>query len=220
MLDTAFLRQIDFFQALPDEVLERLRALAVGVRLRPGQILFVEGEACRGMYLVCQGRVRIFKTSPEGREQVLMVARAGHSFAEVPVFDGGPNPASAAAMDESIVYLFPAADLVAMVTSTPEFGLSVIRVMARRLRQLTRLVEDLSFRHVTARVAKLLLQGSQQLAADQPQRLTQHEMAAMIGTSREVVTRALRQLEHQGAIQVERGRIVVLKPELLEQMIT
>jgi CRP/FNR family transcriptional regulator len=202
MLDLQFLQRVDYFRDLPEADLRRLQALAVEIRLDPNQVLFLEGEACRGMYLVAEGRVRIYKASPEGREQVLTVARAGDSFAEVPVFDGGPNPASAAAMEGALVYLFPAAELVALIRAAPEIGLGVIRVMARRLRHLTRLVEDLSFRHVTARVAKLLLQH-----------------AASPGTAREGVARALRVLEQQGAIEVHRGQIVILKPDLLERLL-
>jgi CRP/FNR family transcriptional regulator len=219
MLDIDFLRRVNYFHDLPLADLTRLLALAVEQRLAPGQVLFLEGEPCRGMYLVYAGRVRVFKASPEGREQVLTVARPGDSFAEVPVFDGGPNPASADAMDESVVYLFPTADLLRLVRSSPEIALGVIRVFAQRLRHLTRLVEDLSFRHVTARVARLLLQSIADEGGAAGPRLTQQEMAAMIGTAREVVTRALRALEQQGAIQVQRGQIVILKPELLERLL-
>jgi CRP/FNR family transcriptional regulator len=219
MLDIDFLRRVNYFHDLPVADLTRLLALAVEQRLTTGQVLFLEGEPCRGMYLVYEGRVRVFKASPEGREQVLTVARPGDSFAEVPVFDGGPNPASADAMEESIVYLFPTADLLRLVRSSPEIALGVIRVFAQRLRHLTRLVEDLSFRHVTARVAKLLLQSIADEGGAAGPRLTQQEMAAMIGTAREVVTRALRALEQQGAIQVQRGQIVILKPELLERLL-
>jgi CRP/FNR family transcriptional regulator len=219
MLDIDFLRRVNYFHDLPVTDLTRLLALAVEQRLATGQVLFLEGEPCRGMYLVYEGRVRVFKASPEGREQVLTVARPGDSFAEVPVFDGGPNPASADAMEESIVYLFPTADLLRLVRSSPEIALGVIRVFAQRLRHLTRLVEDLSFRHVTARVAKLLLQSAADAGGAAGPRLTQQEMAAMIGTAREVVTRALRALEQQGAIEVQRGQIVILKPELLERLL-
>jgi CRP/FNR family transcriptional regulator len=218
MLDIDVLRGVSYFRDLPDQALTQLAALAVEQRLESGQVLFLEGEPCLGMYLVTQGRVRIYKASREGREQVLTVARAGDSFAEVPVFDGGPNPASADAMEESIVYLFPIAGFIQLVRSSPEIALGVIRVFAQRLRHMTRLVEDLSFRHVTSRVAKLLLQSAHESGAD-GQRLTQQEMASMIGTAREVVTRALRSLEQQGAIQVQRGQIAILKPDLLERLV-
>lgn len=219
MLDTAFLSRVDYFHDLPETALARLLALAVELRVQPGQVLFLEGEPCRGMYLVYSGRIRVYKASPEGREQVLTVARAGESFAEVPVFDGGPTPASADAMEPSVVYLFPTADLTALVRTSPEIALGVIRVFARRLRHMTRLIEDLSFRHVTARVAKLLLQAAHGEGAAAGSRLTQQEMAAMIGTAREVVARSLRTLEQQGAIQVERGQIVILRPEVLERLV-
>jgi CRP/FNR family transcriptional regulator len=218
MLDTGFLERVDYFRdlALPDLI--RLRDLSVEQRLRTGQVLFLEGEVCRGMYLVHQGRIRIYKASPEGREQVLTIAQPGQSFAEVPVFDGGPNPASADAMEDSIVYLFPTAELLALVRSSPEIALGVLRVFAGRLRQLTFLVEDLSFRHVTARVAKLLLlhaRGEGGLGG----RLTQREMAAMIGSAREVVARALRNLEQQGLIEVRGGQIAIVDLERLERLI-
>jgi CRP/FNR family transcriptional regulator len=219
MLDTAFLRRVNYFHDLAEPELHRLLALVVEQRLQAGQVLFLEGEPCQGMYLVYEGRVRIYKASPEGREQVLTVARPGETFAEVPVFDGGPNPASADAMEPSVVYLFPIADLNALVRTSPEIALGVIRVFAMRLRHLTRLVEDLSFRHVTARVAKLLLQAAQGEGAAAGSRLTQQEMAAMIGTAREVVARSLRNLEQQGAIQVQRGQIVIVRPELLERLV-
>lgn len=216
MLEITFLRQVDYFQDLPEAALARLRAVSVEQRQQAGEVLFLEGEPCLGMYIVGQGRIRIYKASPEGREQVLRLARPGDSFAEVPVFDGGPNPASASAMEASVVYLLPTADLIALVRSTPEIALGVMRVFAGRLRHLTMLVEDLSFRHVGARVAKLLLQNAREESIGH---LTQTEMAAMIGTAREVVARALRELESRGAISVERGRIVILKPEALEQLL-
>jgi CRP/FNR family transcriptional regulator len=217
MLDTAFLSQVDYFQGLPEAALARLTALAIEVRLTPGQTLFVQGEPCAGLYLVRRGRIRIYRAAPDGREQVLRVARPGESFAEVPVFDGGTAPASAEAMELSTVYLLPTTSLITLVGSSPEIALGVLRVFAQRLRHLTMLVEDLSFRHVTSRVAKLLLQR----AVDEPDapRLTQQEMAAMIGTAREVVARSLRSLEQQGAIQLRRGNIAILRPDLLERLI-
>ena len=218
-MDINFLRQIEYFHDLSEADLGRLLALAVEHRLRPGQVLFLEGGPCLGMYTVYEGRVRVYKASPEGREQVLTVARAGDSFAEVPVFDGGPNPASADAIEASIVYRFPKEDLTQLVRSSPEIALGVIRVFASRLRHMTMLVENLSFRHVTSRVAKLLLDTAQEADAGEGQRLTQQEMAAMIGTAREVVARSLRALEQQGAIAIERGRITILKPELLRRMV-
>jgi CRP/FNR family transcriptional regulator len=218
MLDIAFLHRVDYFQDLAEPDLRRLVALSVELRLSPGQVLFFEGEACRGMYVVYQGRVRVYKASPDGREQVLTVAREGQSFAEVPVFDGGPNPASADAMEASTVYLFPRDELLSLVRSSPEIALGVLRVFAQRLRRMTLLVEDLSFRHVTSRVAKLLLQSARE-PSDSGQRLTQQEMAAMIGTAREVVARSLRTLEQQGAIQMQRGQVVIVRPDLLERLV-
>ncbi len=185
-----------------------------------GDFVFHEGDTCNGLYVVESGRVRVFKVSPEGREQVLLIAEAGEAFNEVAVFDDGPNPASAEALEPTVLLLLPKGALLSIVAAEPDVGRAFTRVFASHLRRLALLVEELSFKTVTGRVARILLE---QLPSDvgvpagerAPRRLTQREIAAMAGTAREVVARAIKALEQQGAIRMERGRIVIVDAERL-----
>jgi CRP/FNR family transcriptional regulator len=181
-----------------------------------GDFVFHEGDDCDGLYIVKSGRVRVYKISPEGREQVLLVAEPGEAFNEVPVFDGGPNPASVEALEPTVLLLLPKSALLSVAEAEPEVGRAFTKVFASHLRRLALLVEDLSFKTVTGRVARILLDQLPASAdGSPPRRLTQREIAAMAGTAREVVARALKALEQQGAIRIERGRIVVADRELL-----
>ncbi len=214
------LRSVPFFSRLDDDLLRAIEGLVMERTFYKGELLFMEGGECPGLYIVKSGLVRIFKTSPEGKEQVLLIARPGESFNEVPVFDGGPNPASAEAMERTTVYILPSSDLLELVRRRPDITLELLKTFAVRLRRLTMLVEDLSFRHVTSRLARLLLEVAEsQAGSGPPRRLTQQQMAAIVGTAREMVGRSLKTFEQAGAIRIEGRRIKVVKPEILRKML-
>lgn len=214
-----FLRSIPYFAGLPDPELERIRPLVRQRSFERGDIVILEGEPCEAIYFVGTGGVKVFKTSPEGKEQVLRIMKPGDTFNEVPVFDCGTNPASVEALDSTTLYLLRSEDLQRLMREVPGISRNVIRILASRLRHMVELVEDLSFRHVTGRVAKILLQHAHDSGSgDGRGRLTQQQMATMAGTAREMVGRALKGLEQAGAIKVERGRIVVLNRDLLERL--
>src|SRR3972149_5142397 len=153
---TSFLKALPYFEGLPQEDLARVSRKAVEIIFRKGEVIFLEGEPCRGLYVVKSGRVRVFKSSPEGREQGLLIAQAGDSFNDVPVFDGGPNPASASALEPSVLYLVPGETVLSLIKDCPA-AVAIARHMGARLRHLTMMVETLSFRSVVSRLAKLLL---------------------------------------------------------------
>lgn len=217
------IQHVPYFAEL-DPVL--LRNLAGQVRqrtYRAGDVILLEGEPCEGLYVLLSGRVKVFKTSGEGREQVLRLLGPGRTFNDVPVFDGGSNPASVAALEASTVGQFPKAQILALVETHPKVARAVIRLLAARLRALTLMIEDLSLRSVVARVAKLLLdctRGQETVIEGAPggcARLTQQQIAAMTGSVREVVQRALKALERDGAVKLERARVLVLDPKALER---
>src|SRR3972149_5118105 len=114
-----FLKSTPYFKDLGGEAAARIARDVVELSFARGQVIFLEGEPCRGLYVVREGQVRIFKTSPEGREQVLLIAHSGDSFNDVPVFDGGPNPASASALESSVVYLIPREARTPLVADGP-----------------------------------------------------------------------------------------------------
>lgn len=204
-----FLRSLPYFATLSAEEVERIGKETVELSFAKREILFLEGESCQGLYIVKSGQIRVFKSSPEGREQVLLIAGPGDSFNDVPIFDGGLNPASSSALEASTVYIVPKETVLSLVADCPA-ALAVIRLFAGRMRRLTALVEDLSFRSVVSRLAKLLLDLAVVEDGPSPIRhLTQDEMAAMVGTVRDMISRALRALEKEGAIKVEAHRILV-----------
>jgi len=213
------LRQTPYFADADPSQLDAIASAVLERSYRRGDPVFLEGEACEGLYVVKSGRVRIYKISPEGREQVLLIAGPGDTFNEVPVFDGGPNPASVEALEPTILLLLPKSTLLAMMEAQPRLARAFMRTFATRLRQLVGLVEELSFKTVTGRVARILLEQLPSAGAEQseqpPRRLTQREIAAMAGTAREVAGRALKALEQQGAVRIERGRIVIIDRQRL-----
>lgn len=216
---TEFLATIPYFADLKQAEIDRLSKAAREHSFDRGELLFLEGEPCLGLYVVKNGQVRIFKTSPDGKEQVLTIARTGDTFNDVPIFDGGPNPASASALERSAVFIIPKEGILTLIGDCP-LAISILKGFARRLRHLTMLVEDLSFRRVVSRLAKILLASAVPAdTAAPPHRFTQQEMAAMVGTARDVVGRALRDLERQGAIKMEGRRIIVINSKKLREIV-
>lgn len=212
-----------YFADLKQSQLAAIAAAVVEHSYERGALVFHEGDDCEGLYVVKSGRARVYKISSEGREQVLLVAEAGETFNEVAVFDGGPNPASVEALEPTVLLLLPKNRLLSIVDAEPEVGRAFMRVFASHLRRLTGLVEDLSFKTVTGRVARVLLDELPSATGGRsgqssPRHLTQREIAAMVGTAREVAGRALKALEQQGAIRMERGRIVIVDPQLLASL--
>lgn len=219
MADDDFLKTIPYFARLSPADFDRLSRATKARRFDRGEMIFLEGDPCLGFYVVKEGLTRIFKASPDGREQVLTFVGPGGTFNDVPIFDGGPNPASASAVEPSTVYIVPREVILALIGNYP-LALAFLNGFATMLRRMTILVEDLSFRRVVSRVAKILLEAAVPAGgAAQPQRLTQQEMAAMVGTARDVVGRALRDLEKEGAIKMEGRRITVTNSKKLREIV-
>ena len=216
-VDLEFLRRVPYFADLgPAELQSIGECVFVRTAARAEMVLF-EGEPPEHLYFVASGVVKVFKTSAEGKEQILSIVRPGESFNDVPVFDGGPNPAGARAMGPVVLFGIKAGDMATLLRDRPRVALNVVKVLAHRMRQLISLIEDLSFRHVIGRVARILLDYAGDETGDRP-RLTQQEMAAMAGTAREVVGRSLRALEEEGMISLDRHRIVIMDREALRNM--
>jgi CRP-like cAMP-binding protein len=203
-----------FFHSLGEEDLEALGSAMFQRRYPAGQIVLLEGAASSVLYVVQAGRLKLFKTSSRGREQVLSILHPGDMFNEVAVFDEGPNPASAQAIQDCSLFLLRRRDLLRFVEQRPGIALAITRNFARRLREALMLVEDLSFRDVTSRIAKILLEGQPEASP----RLTQELLAAMAGSRREVVGRALKALSQDGAIRLARGHIHVCDAKALKRL--
>ncbi len=213
--DAESLRRIALFADLSPAELSRLANVSIRRTYDPDETIILEGAPCRAAYFVAKGHVRILRTSPDGREQVLALLGPGHGFNTVPPFrPRGINHATAEAVDRATLHVIPCEDLIRLVTTSPELALVLLRDFAERLDQLTDLVEDLSLRTVRGRLARFLLEQAE--AGAVTRRWTQEEMAAQLGTVREMVGRTLRAFTDAGLIKFDRQRIELLDRKGLE----
>lgn len=210
------LRKTPLFAALSDDEMTALRRRVSGKTYDRGELLFNEGDPCRGLYIVGRGKVRIFKLSASGREQILSVEGPGNSFAELPVFDGGNYPASAAVSEESELLFISRKDFQEFCREHPEVGLKVIAVVGSRLRRLVGIIEDLSFTTVRQRLIALIVRLAQASSTRTSDGVhvelnkTQQDLAAELGTVRELVSRNLGRLQAEGYLDVN-GRNIIVK---------
>jgi CRP/FNR family transcriptional regulator len=215
---TAALSEIALFAALSEAEIQVLAQRAVEKRFAADEILFWEGEPCAGIFLIVQGSVKIFRTSPGGREVMLTIETAPSTVAELPLFDGGPYPASVRAVEPVVTLFLNKNDFRQVCLQYPEVALKVLAVVGRRLRHLVGLVESMTFGSVTQRLARLLLDASKGAAAetfDLP--MTHQELASRLGTVREVVSRNLTRFRAAGLIRVQGRAVQIVNRAGLEQ---
>lgn len=195
--------------------LHTLAARTVRKLFSAGELLFSEGEPCNGLHIIARGKVRIFKTSMSGREQVLAVNTPGETIAELPVFDGGPFPASAVATEETEIAFISRRDFQAYCLEHPEVALKVLEVVGARLRRLVGIIEELSFTTVRQRLISALLKLAHSEGKTTPRGVelqlpTSHqELANQLGTVRELISRNLMRLQAEGLLDVDARQIVV-----------
>jgi CRP/FNR family transcriptional regulator len=215
---TDFLQSTPYFNNLTGKSeLEGIGRYVLEKKAEKGELIVAEGEHPTALYFVVSGAIKLFKTSPEGKEQIFGIVYGGGTFNDVAVFDGGRNPVSAQAMVASTLYSIRKSDIEIIIKEHPGVAVNIGKVLAGQVRQLGGLVEDLSFKNVTARVAKILIENSGDGSGRQ-HRLTQQDMAAMAGTAREVVGRSLKSLEEDGVIKMERHRIIIKDIDMLRNV--
>ncbi len=203
------------FSSLTPTELKTLAARTVRKLFSAGELLFSEGEPCTGLHIIAQGKIRVFKTSVNGREQVLAVIVPGESVAELPVFDGGPFPASAVAIDDTEVAFVSRRDFQAYCMEHPEVALKVLQVVGSRLRRLVGIIEELSFTTIRQRLISVLLKLAESdgkksaLGIEFRLPTTHQELAHQLGTVRELVSRNLMRLQAEGLLEVDARQIVV-----------
>lgn len=209
------LREISLFSSLGDRALDAVAQRTVLKRYPKNAILFREGEAARGLFVVVEGGVKIYRAGRDGREQVLLVEQPGHSVAELPLLDGAPYPASARASEDSRILFLPRDSFQWLYQNNPEIADVTIRELGRRLRMVVRLVDKLSLKDVPARVATELLElaaaaGQLRQGGEFPLDATQEELAGELGTTRESVSRALSALRKDEIVAVDDSRVRIL----------
>ena len=209
------LRRVPLFADLSETELKFLAERAVPRRYQPGELIFAEGDPCPGLFVIESGSVRLFKTSSGGREQVLAIEKSGNSIAELPVFDGGKYPASAAAAEPAQLLFVSKQDFHSLCITHPKVTLKVLRVVGIRLRRLVGIIEELSFTTVRSRLISLLVRLAREQARGATTDVqitlpaTNQELAAHIGTVRELVSRNISRLQAEALIKVD-GRTVTI----------
>lgn len=211
----AVLEKTALLSSLSQPELQMLAARTVRKLFSAGELLFSEGEPCGGLHIIARGKVRIFKTSIGGREQVLALNSPGETVAEVPVFDGGPYPASAMAIEDTELAFISRRDFNAYCLEHPEVALKVLVVVGARLRRLVSIIEELSFTTIRQRLIAALLklaqsEGKKTARGIEFQLPASHqELANQMGTVRELISRNLMRLQAEGMLDVDARQIVV-----------
>lgn len=200
------------FEGLPTKELGEIAAIAIGKSYQRGETIFFEGDIAVGFYMVAEGRVKIFKMSPGGKEHILHIFGAGEPFGEVPVFHGRPFPATAEALDKTATLYFPRDRFIRLVEANPSIALNMLGVLSLRLRRFASQIENLSLKEVPARLAGYLLYLSEEQGTvervDLP--ITKGQLASLLGTIPETLSRIFARMSEEGLINVQGRQIELL----------
>jgi CRP/FNR family cyclic AMP-dependent transcriptional regulator len=219
------LRRVPFFAMLGEDELKALAGHCVVRRAAKDEMLFAEGDPCDGLFVVQSGAVKLFKMAENGREQILVTERAGSTVAELPLFDGGTFPASATAVENATLLFLPKREFLDLCRNNSAVAFAVIRTLAWRFRYMTSLVEELSLKEVSHRLARFLRDRALKSGVrtkrgiEFPLAETNQEIGAEIGTVRDLVSRNLRRFVDRGIIRLELRKVIVLDMAELEAQI-
>ena len=207
------LRGNEYFDDLPETLLQEISAHMQLREYQRGDVLFWEGDPCDGLYIVKQGSAKIFRLSPQGRQYIVRILQEKDTFSEVPAFDGAPNPVNVEALENCLVWVIDDKILRGLVSTHPQFAQKVLVNFGRMLRGMVHKVSEMAFYQVTHRLARLIGEMSEEKSTP----WTQEQLAARLGTVREVVSRSLKELERSGAIKIEDRRIQIVDKEIFSQ---
>jgi CRP-like cAMP-binding protein len=217
-------RSVQYFRGLSDADAERFAGELTVRSYQPRELILVEGDPAVGFYFLRSGKARIFRTGADGREQSFRLVGKGDTFGEVPVFDSAPNPASVETLETSEVILFPSNVVTDLVRQHPEVALPLLVHFAKRLRSFTELVEQISLQTVPSRIARYLYHLAREEGVPTaggivvPREVTQQDLASLVGSVREVVSRALKVMEDDGIVTIRRKEILIRDLAALREM--
>jgi len=211
---------IPLFEDLPKEQQEDLAMIVADQVYKRGQAIFTEGDDATGFYVGVTGRVKIFKLSFEGKEQILHIFGPGEPFGEVPVFTGQHFPANAEAMEDGRIFFFPRESFIELIKKNPSIALNMLAVLSLRLRRFTHLIDDLSLKEVPGRLSAYLLYLSEQEKgiSDLELTITKSQLASLLGTIPETLSRIFGKMSKQGLIELDGPQIRILDRQGLEDL--
>lgn len=210
----AVLRLNEYFDDLPVSLLQDIAAHMQLREYQRGEVLFWEDDLCDGLYIMQQGSAKIFRVSPQGRHYIVRILQELDTFSEVPAFDGKNNPVNVSALERCTVWVIEVEPLRKLVMTQPHFAQKVLDNFGRMIRGMVNRVSEMAFYQVTHRLARLLpeITGEKNVPY-----WTQEQLAARLGTVREVVSRSLKELERSGAIKVEGRKIMIVDDDVFQQ---
>lgn len=214
---TSYLRRLPYFAAVDNHTLAEVTSAAYPRKAAAGETLFFEGEESAGLWLIETGRVKVYKLNPEGQEHILRIFGDNDTFNDISALDGGTNPANAAALSDSRLWIVPSPVFSRLILNDPSFALRVIHVLSGRVRALVNQIENLTLYSVTARVARLLLRQVEDPALS-GSGVTRAALASHLATTPQTISTALRELETAGAIQFDRHQIQIVDEKLLRSI--
>ena len=218
------LRRCPLFAGLKEEDLKRIRAIASLKKVGKKEILFSDGEEARGFYVILSGKIKLYKVSVEGKEQILHIVSAPDAFAEAALFLEGSYPAFAEALTDCQLLFFPKRDFIQLIEKNPQLSINMIVTLSHYLKRFASLIEELSLKEVSSRVAKYLidLQMKSTKEGKSPKEveldLSKTQLALKLGTVSETLSRTLAKMKAKGIIDVKRSRILILNRETLEEL--
>jgi CRP/FNR family transcriptional regulator len=218
------LRRCPLFAGLKEDDLKRIRAIASLRQIEKKEVLFSDGEEARGFYVILSGKVKLFKVSPEGKEQILHIVSAPDAFAEAALFLEGTYPAFAEAMTDSQLLYFPKRDFIQLIEKNPQLSINIIVTLSHFLKRFASLIEELSLKEVSSRIAKYVVDLSIKSSKEgkSPKEveldLSKTQLALKLGTISETLSRTLAKMKAKRIIDVKKNKIIILNREALEEL--
>jgi CRP/FNR family transcriptional regulator len=214
------LSQVDLFKGLTVEQLDAITRIVSDKKYKKGQLIFSEGDEGVGFYLVIQGRVKVYKLSPEGKEQIMHIFGPGHPFAEVPVFEGSRYPANAEAMDQCRLFFFPKKGFISLIQESPSLAMNMLASLSQRLKQFSNLIETLSLKEVPGRLASYLLYLSDKNGSIDEFKLdiAKSQLASLLGTIPETLSRIFAKIGSKELVRINGPHITILDRTGLEDL--
>ena len=223
-MSVELLRRCPLFAGLKEEDLKRIRAIASLRQIEKKEVLFSDGEETKGFYVILSGRVKLFKVSPEGKEQILHIVSAPDAFAEAALFLEGTYPAFAEAMTDCQLLYFPKKDFIQLIEKNPQLSINMIVTLSHFLKRFASLIEELSLKEVSSRIAKYIVDLSIKSSKEgkSPKEveldLSKTQLALKLGTISETLSRTLAKMKAKRIIDVKKNKIIILNREALEEL--
>ena len=216
------LRRCPLFAGLKEDDLKRIRAIASLRHIEKKEVLFSDGEEAKGFYVILSGKVKLFKVSPEGKEQILHIVSAPDAFAEAALFLEGTYPAFAEAMTDAQLLYFPKRDFIQLIEKNPQLSINIIVTLSQFLKRFASLIEELSLKEVSSRIAKYVVDLSIKSSKEGKSLkeveldLSKTQLALKLGTISETLSRTLAKMKAKRIIDVKKNKIIILNREALE----